>query len=120
MEGYARHTTQVSRIRPGSARIYYSVMNRTLIGLALFAGSLLLGGQEQPRRVEAKEPTVVMVHGSSERVEPVHPKRKKSRFKLGALKTLTGAGKSAGWLLNVDDDIPSSRERSFRSRPARQ
>ena len=93
-------------------------MNRTLI-FALFAGSLVLGAQEQAPRVEAKEPSVMTVHGSSERVEPVRPKRKKSRFKLGALKTLTGAGNTAGWLLNVDDDIPSSRERDFRSRAAR-
>jgi len=88
-------------------------MNRTLVGIALLLGSFSLHGQEQqPQRVEMNEPTVVNVHGAADRVEPARVCRKSRRFKLGGLKALASAGNTAGWLLNVSDDIPSSRERA--------
>lgn len=91
-------------------------MNRTLAGLALLIGSFSLNAQEQqPRRVEVKEPTVVNVHGAADRAEPACVRPKRGRLKLGGLKAIAGAGNTAGWLLNANDDIPSSRERARRA-----
>ena len=91
-------------------------MKRMLVGLALLVGNFAVNAQEpQDSRIQVKEPTVVTVHGVQDRVEPARMRRKPGRFKLGGLKALTGAGNAAGWLLNADDDIPSSRERARRS-----
>ena len=89
-------------------------MKRILIGFALLASVAFAGErQQQSPRVEAKEATVVTVHA-------VQPKpQKKSRFRLGGLKALTGAANAGGWLLNTGDDIPSSRERQLRARTSR-
>ena len=91
-------------------------MKRTLVGLALLVGSFSLNAQEpQDSRIQVKEPSVVTVHGVQDPVEPARMRRKPGRFKLRGLKALTGAGNAAGWLLNSDDDIPSSRERVRRT-----
>ena len=92
-------------------------MKRTLVGLALLVGSVAVNAKEPQdnSRIQVKEPSVVTVHGVPDRVEPARMRRKPGRFKLRGLKALTGAGNAAGWLLNADDDIPSSRERARRA-----
>jgi len=95
-------------------------MRNIRIGLALLAVAVAASAEEQTPRVEAREKTVVTVHASPDRLETARsPQQKKSRFKLGAFKALAGAGNGAGWLLNSSDDIPSAREREFRSRQSR-
>ena len=100
-------------------------MNVKTVFFALCFGAVTLVAQEQQQeqRVQAKEPTVMTVQGTSERLNPeetvAQPRRRTSRFKLGGLKALTGAGNAAGWMLNVDDDIPSSRENTPRYRTDR-
>lgn len=93
--------------------------------VGVFVSAVTLFGQDPDQRVQAKEPTVVTVQGVAERVEPTQtaarPRRKASRFRLGGLKALAGAGSIAGWMLNVDDDIPASREdeRHYRNQRSR-
>ena len=77
--------------------------------------------QDEPM-VRVTEPTVMTVHSTSDRLHSAQsadrPVRKPGRFKLGGLKALTGAGSAAAWVLNVEDDVPSSREKSTRYRKA--
>ena len=68
-------------------------------------------GQESPDRVQAKEPTVVTVHGHADKVkeQKASPERKEKRSR-GFISRLSAA---PGWLMFANEDIiPSSRERA--------
>lgn len=68
-------------------------------------------------QVRAKKPTVVTVEG---KFDPVEPQRRSAGSKLaggvkaGAVKVLHGLFDFTGWMLNVDQDIPSERDRRER------
>ena len=91
---------------------------RTLAVLLMPAGFALAENQQsQDTRVRAKEPTVITVEarvddlkqdGSAKRTGPA-----KSGRGIGAGVTATGRAVAsfAQWLLNVDEAIPSERER---------
>ena len=74
-------------------------------------------------RVRAKKPTVVTVEG---KFDPVGAEREPQRRSLGAkitggvkaggVKAWNGLIDFTGWMLNVDDDIPSKRQRIERSK----
>ena len=87
-------------------------MNTKLILLAMCVG-LAAGAQESDReeRLRAEPPTVVNVEAKSDRVEAhqVRPERR-------AAKPWKRVFQYVGWSLDVDDDIPSSRERAERYR----
>jgi hypothetical protein len=86
----------------------------TAILAVLSSAAILTAGnnnqEEQLEMVRASERTVIIVEGKA---EPVKAKAQE-RPRPGKLTrtTMTGAGRFAGWLLNVSDDIPSARERT--------
>jgi hypothetical protein len=97
-----------------------------LVLLALLPLASAKQDKKDPDRVRAKEPTTVTVYGEQERVKTneAEQDRRKSSGALGGLKnaaskTWNGIVGFGGWLLNVDDDIPSERERRSRSEPGR-
>ena len=93
-------------------------MKRTIAGLTLLGFGLTLNAQEQFEQLEIRRATVVTVHAkmcpekSGERCKP-------GRVKRTGFKALAGAGNTVGWLLNVNDDIPSARERALKNRTPR-
>ena len=90
-------------------------MNRTIAGLALLAFGLTLNAQEQIEQLEIRRATVVTVHAKAcpeKSAEPCKP----GKLKRAGSKALAGAGNTVGWLLNVNDDIPSARERALKNR----
>ena len=95
-------------------------MSRSIIALALilvFAAAA--APQEEPQtapRVRAKEPTVVTVEGAADRVAEDSTRKRSIPAKIGngIREGAIGAARAVvlfgGWLLNVDDNIPSPRE----------
>jgi hypothetical protein len=83
-----------------------------------FSFSALAADDGDDKRLRAKKPTVVTVEG---KLDPVLADREPQRRSLGAkiiggvqtgaLKTWSGLIDFTGWILNVDDDIPSKRQR---------
>lgn len=73
-----------------------------------------LAQEEKPPRVRAKEPTVVTVEGTPKKVELDHERSKDKTNPF--VKAVKGIGRGivngVGALLNVEDDIPSERERA--------
>ena len=84
----------------------------------------MLTAQEkrENERVRAKEPTTVTVYGTPERAqkqEKQTPEKSGNKvigaFKKAATSTWNGVVDFGGWIFNVEDDIPSGRERRGRS-----
>ena len=93
-------------------------MKRTIAGLALLAFGLTLNAQQPVEQLEIRRATVVNVHAKpcpEKSDEPCKP----GRLKRAGFKALAGAGNTVGWLLNVNDDIPSARERALKNRTPR-
>ena len=107
-------------------------MSRSVIALALILGyAAAAAPEEKPRtspRVRAKEPTVVTIEGSADRVSEDNTRKRSVPSKIGngIRNGATGAARAVvrfgGWLLNVGDDIPSPREgdsqKGEKSRPS--
>jgi hypothetical protein len=92
------------------------LMHGVLMGIA--ATGLMADEPQREPRVRAKEPTVVTVRGQQDRVETAEPRARHNPLarvghgvKTGALKVAGGVVSFTGWLLDVDDDVPSERER---------
>jgi hypothetical protein len=89
--------------------------------LALSGSSALGADQDEKERVRAKKPTVVTVEGKLDPVETQRAPQNQglggkitSGVKTGAAKVWNGLIGFTGWMLNVEDDIPSERERRER------
>lgn len=73
------------------------------------------GSQDGPAdRVRATEPTVLNIREVGDKGSQAEPHRRHTGGKIrrGSAGTSRIAVRTAGWLLNTGDDIPSSRERA--------
>ena len=87
-------------------------MRTKLATLLLCAGlSAIAQDTTADPRVQAESPTVVTVRGTPERVEPTQVRREKRESRGWRSRV----GQFTGWALNVDEDIPSARERRARA-----
>jgi hypothetical protein len=83
----------------------------------LFAAAALIAAtdkhEDQLSIVRATEPTVVTVHEKDEpEQQESNERRKVGKTKRVSAAVSGGAARMSGWLLNVNDDIPSRREQS--------
>jgi hypothetical protein len=71
--------------------------------------------EDKPPRVRAKEPTVVTVEGTQKEVgldREQQAEGKSNPVKKAVQSVGRGVVNGIGWLLRVNDDIPSERERT--------
>jgi hypothetical protein len=89
--------------------------------LFLILGSAVAGlAQDKEPRVRAKEPTIVTVHGSQDKVETDHSRQQPRSvggkmlhgIQTGVVTVGRGVAGLTGWLLNTNDDIPRERDRA--------
>ena len=94
-------------------------MQKTLrSGVALLFAAALAAApakqQDEDNYVRATERTVVTVQASAEPVETREQARERTaggKLRRASATLSSGAVRAGGWLLNVNDDIPSARER---------
>jgi hypothetical protein len=86
---------------------------RTKLAVLLLCAGLSAVAQDTTTnpQVRSESPTVVTVRGTSQRVEPTQVRREKREPRGWRSRV----GQFTGWALNVDDDIPSARERRARA-----
>jgi hypothetical protein len=99
-------------------------MNYVRAGLlAVCMVASFANAEERDKRVHAAEPTVVTVHGLTDGLDvkpsPARSKRRMNPLRIGGLKALTGSANVAGWMMNVNEDIPARHEKlQYRNTPA--
>jgi hypothetical protein len=83
-----------------------------------FSFSALAADDGDDKRLRAKKPTVVTVEGKLDHVGADREPQRRSlgakiigRVQTGALKAWSGLIDFTGWILNVDDDTSSKRQR---------
>jgi hypothetical protein len=102
-------------MRQATQLFLYSLLAVTLVNSAV-------AEEEKPPRIQAKEPTVVTVKGAQSEVALDQEQRSKAKSNplkkavhgIGHGLAVAGSGivNGIGALLDVEDDIPSERERT--------